>query len=124
MESILTSVKKLLGLEADYTQFDDDIIIHTNMALMSLTQIGIGPDGGFAISDDATTWTDFIGDRKDINGIKTYIFLKVRLVFDPPQNSFLIESINKQITELEWRLSVQTNKMEENDQEGEYLGEY
>jgi hypothetical protein len=107
MESILTSIKKLLGIEESYEYFDSDIIIYINSALMSLAQIGIGPINGFTISDKTTIWNDFIGDRKDLEAIKTYIYLKVRIMFDPPQIGYLIDAIKDQITELEWRLNIQ-----------------
>lgn len=80
------------------------------MAIMSLTQLGVGPETGFIISSDVETWNDFIGDRKDIEGLKTYIYLKVRLVFDPPTNQFLVDAMERQIKELEWRLNTQVDK--------------
>lgn len=107
MVSILTSIKKLLGIEEDYTQFDADIIPHINTALMTLNQLGVGPENGFAIQDKTTVWTDFIGPRTDIEAIKTFVYFKTRLAFDPPQNSFLVEAIKQQITELEWRINIQ-----------------
>lgn len=107
MESILTSIKKLLGPGADYGYFDSDLIMHINSALAVLTQIGVGPSKGFAIVDESEEWEEFIkGDPAIYSEVKTYVFLKVKLVFDPPQSSALIESINRQISELEWRLSV------------------
>ena len=108
MDSILTSIKKLLGIEETYTYFDTDIIIYINSAIMSLTQLGVGPSTGFVISDSSQTWTNFIGERTDIESIKSYIYLKVRLIFDPPANAFVNESMIRQITELEWRLNVQS----------------
>lgn len=110
MESILTSIKKLLGIESEYTHFDPDIIIHINSALMTLTQLGVGPDVGFLITGVDEKWTDFLGDRKDVAGVKTYVLSKVRLVFDPPSNGYLVEAIERQIKELEWRLNVQVDK--------------
>lgn len=104
MESILTSIKKLLGLDADYDHFNQDITIHINTAFMSLNQLGVGPPEGFFIESKAQQWQDFLGPKPNYEGVKTYVYLKVRLVFDPPGNSFLIESINSQIKELEWRL--------------------
>lgn len=105
MESILTSIKKLLGPEESYDHFDTDIIIHINSALMVLNQLGVGPVDGFSISDKEAVWTDFVPE-KNIEAVKTYVYLKVRLIFDPPQSSFLVAAIEKQITELEWRLNV------------------
>lgn len=108
-ESILSSIKKLLGLVELYTPFDADIIIHINSVFSILRQLGIGPDTGFSISDEKSKWSDFLsGDEKSslVEMVKTYMYLKVRLMFDPPANSFVVESFNKQIAELEWRLSV------------------
>lgn len=107
MESILTSIKKLLGIEEEYTQFDTDITIYINAALMTLNQIGIGPESGFTISDKTVTWFDFIGDRIDLEAIKSYVYLCVRLIFDPPQMGYLVDAIKNQIQELGWRLAVQ-----------------
>lgn len=108
-ESILNSVKKQCGLEADYEQFDPEIIGHINSMLMVLNQIGIGPEGGFMIEDDSETWGDLLGDRatvQKLTAVKTYVGLRVRLIFDPPGSSALIESMKRQIDELEWRLNV------------------
>lgn len=111
-KSILTSIKKLLGVDEDYTQFDPDIIIHINTVFMTLKQLGVGPTQGFKIADNTAEWEDFITDRIDLEGLKTYIYLKVRLVFDPPQSSYLIENIKEQIKELEWRLNFQVESTE------------
>jgi len=107
MDSILTSIKKLLGIEEDYNQFDTDIIININSTLMALTQLGVGPVEGFSITDKTATWTEFLDGRKDLEGVKTYVYLKVRLLFDPPQTGFLVDAIKNQIAELEWRLNIQ-----------------
>ena len=109
-ESILTSIKKQCGLDADYEQFDLDIISHINAVLMVLNQIGIGPEEGFAIEDEQDTWGDFLGDKAAIQrltAVKTYVGLRVRLIFDPPASTALIESMTRQANELEWRLNVQ-----------------
>lgn len=106
MESILTSIKKLLGIEEEYTQFDNDIIMHINSALLNLTQLGVGPAEGFLIEDDTATWEDFIGDSNQLQAVKSYMYLKVKLLFDPPLSSSVIESMNRMIAELEWRLNV------------------
>ena len=121
MESILTSIKKLLGPEEEYEYFDKDIIIHINSALMVLTQLGVRPSDGFFITDSSAVWTDFLGDTKKLEAVKTYVYLKVRLVFDPPSSSAVIESINRTISELEWRLNVaaETATSEEEIQNGE-----
>ena len=107
MENILDSIKKLLGIDEADLNFDQELIMHINSVFMVLNQLGVGPVGGFKISSNEETWTDFVGARLDLESVKSYIYLKVRLLFDPPQNSFLVESINKQIQEYEWRLNVQ-----------------
>ena len=106
MDSILTSIKKLLGIEEEYTQFDSDIIMHINTVFLNLTQLGVGPAEGFLIEDDSATWGDFIGDSNQLQAVKTYVYLKVKLLFDPPLSSSVTESINRIISELEWRLNV------------------
>lgn len=105
-DSILTSIKKLLGISEDYNPFDKDIVIHINTVLFSLNQIGVGPTNGFTISDKTTTWNEYLTDSTNLEAVKSYIYLKVRLLFDPPTSSVITESINRQIAELEWRLSV------------------
>lgn len=105
-DSILTSIKKLLGPEEEYDYFDTDIIVHINSALMVLTQLGVGPSTGFVITDKSAVWTDFVPDINRLAAIKTYVYLKVKLVFDPPQSAAAIESTNKMISELEWRINV------------------
>lgn len=106
MESILTSIKKMLGIPEEYTHFDTDITIHINSVFMILNQLGVGPSEGFSIKDNNTKWSDFIKDSNKIESVKSYMFLKVKLIFDPPLSSSVIESINRQINELEWRLNV------------------
>lgn len=106
MESILTSIKKLLGIEEEYTQFDNDIIMHINSVFLNLTQLGVGPAEGFLIEDDTATWEDFIGGSNQLQAVKSYMYLKVKLLFDPPLSSSVIESMNRMIAELEWRLNV------------------
>lgn len=105
--SILDSTKKILGLEADYTAFDVDVITHINSVFADLQQLGIGPLAGFAIDDSAPTWADYLGTDLTLNSVKTYMYLRVRLLFDPPTTSYLISSMNEQIQKLEWRLNVQ-----------------
>ena len=109
-DSILTSIKKLLGIEESYTVFDQDIITHINSVFMILSQLGVGPSGGFSITNDTETWTDYLGaDSPNLNSVRSYVYLKVRLLFDPPTSSAAIESINKLIAEFEWRLNVQVD---------------
>jgi len=112
MDSILTSIKKLLGPEEDDTHFDPDIVMHINTVLMSLNQIGVGPETGFSISDKTKTWSDYLGTDINFEAVKSYIYLKVRLIFDPPSSTPLIEAIERQINELEWRLIIQTKEVE------------
>lgn len=104
--SILTSVKKNLGIDESYTFFDDDILLYINGVFSTLNQLGIGPDDGFAIEDATATWDTYLADNLKLNSVKTYMYLKVRLLFDPPTTSFAIEALNNQATELEWRLNV------------------
>lgn len=113
MESILASVKKTLGIDETHTGFDEDIILHINSVFAILQQMGVGPEEGFSISDDSAIWYDYISDVNQLNFVKSYIYLKVRLLFDPPVSSGAIESINKLISELEWRLFVATDPVDE-----------
>lgn len=105
-ESILKSTKKILGLADDYTPFDLDVITHINAAFSILDQLGVGPVGGFLIEDDTTLWADYVVPPNQLHLIKTYIYLKVRSLFDPPTTSFLITATNDQLKEIEWRLNV------------------
>ena len=104
--SILKGVKKILGIDDSYTAFDFDILIHINSAFSTLNQIGIGPENGYAIEDDTAMWTSFIGTDPLLSSVKTYVYLKVRVVFDPPQTSYLVDALGSQIKELEWRLNT------------------
>lgn len=106
MESILTSIKKLLGITEDYEHFDQDIIIHINSVFSILNQLGVGPSEGFSISDKSSVWSDFVSDSTKLELIKSYAYLKVKLFFDPPISSAAIESANRMISELEWRINV------------------
>lgn len=105
-DSILNSTKKVLGVDASYTAFDTDILMHINTVFSTLHQLGIGPVDGYMIEDATPTWDAFLGGDVRINSVKTYVYLKVRLLFDPPTTSYLIESLSKQAQELEWRLNV------------------
>lgn len=112
-ESILTSIKKLLGIDENYTHFDADIVMHINSVFSILTQMGVGPANGFSISGKDETWSAFIADKPNIFSlVKSYIYMKVRLLFDPPLSSAAIESINRQISEFEWRLFVAADPVE------------
>jgi hypothetical protein len=105
MESILDTIKKMLGIYDD--SFDTDIIVGINTAFMSLTQLGIGPTNGFSIIGSDETWSDFLEDLTNFAGVKSYIYLKVRILFDPPTNSSVLDSYNREISELGWRLNIQ-----------------
>lgn len=105
MESILLTIKKLLGDVNIYEPYDIDIITFINSAFIILRQLGVGPSDGFYITDETQTWSDFIEDSKKIDMVKTYIYLKSKLLFDPPSSSTILESTNKIISEIEWRLT-------------------
>ena len=119
MESILTSIKKLLGIPKEYENFDVDIIMHINTVFSILTQLGVGPSDGFSIEDDDALWTDFIPEKSKIEFVKSYMHLKVKLLFDPPLTSAVIESMNRQINELEWRITVAVDSVQISNREGE-----
>jgi hypothetical protein len=106
MDSILTSVKKMLGIDESYTHFDVDIIMHINSTFMILNQLGVGPEKCFTITGSYETWGDFIPEGQNIEAVKTYVGQKVRYIFDPPQGSAHLEALKNSIAELEWRLNV------------------
>lgn len=104
--SILLSTKKILGLAPDYTAFDLDIITFINLAFSTLNQLGVGPVEGFQIEDESSKWEDYGLPLIELNAVKTYVYLRVRMMFDPPTTSFAINALNEQIQEHEWRLNV------------------
>lgn len=106
-ESILQSIKKTLNLQADYEAFDQDVLMHINSVFSTLNQLGVGPASGFAIEDGEKTWEEFLGQDPRLNHVKTYVYLRVRLLFDPPATGFHVSAMKEQITELEFRLNVQ-----------------
>ena len=106
MESILTTIKNLLGIEASYTHFDSDITVYINSVFTNLTQLGVGPITGFSIADATETWSDFLGEDVPPGSIPAYIYLKVRLLFDPPSSAFVLEATERLISEMEWRINV------------------
>lgn len=108
-DSILTSVKKMVGITEEYTQFDADIIMHINSVFMILNQLGVGPEEVFRVEDKTDTWDDFLQDSTDMEAVKTYVGLKVRLMFDPPLSSVVTECMRKSVDELEWRLNVEAD---------------
>lgn len=109
MESILDSIKKMLGLNQDYYPFDEMIIVDINMVLNALTQMGVGPVEGYSIKDSSNTWDEFLGDDKNLEMVKSYIYLKVKQIFDNSGSSSLNNAIDAQIKELEWRISIQVD---------------
>lgn len=109
MDSILDSIKQALGLEEDYTFFDVDIIMGINSALATLRQIGVEGGTITSIEDSSSTWEEFLGREYDFEAVKSYVYLKTRLFFDPPTMSALLESTNKLISELEWRIMVNSD---------------
>lgn len=104
--SILKSTKKILNVPDDYTVYDQDIIVHINSAFSTLNQLGLGPTEGFMIEDDTAMWDDFLAGDMRLNAVRTYVFLRVRLLFDPPSLSTVLQAMEAQIKELEWRLNV------------------
>lgn len=110
--SIIQSIKKLLGLDHSYEVFDPEILIHINTAFSTLTQLGVGPKDGFLV-EEATTWGEFLEEDSRLASAKTYVYLRVRLLWDPPTTSFAIDSFKKQCDEIEWRLNVVAETKEE-----------
>ena len=105
-ESILDSVKLALGIITEYSHFDDQLIMDINSVFSTLWQLGVGPDDGFQIQDDLEVWSEFIDNNKLLNLCKTFMFMSVKLMFDPPSNSFALTSMKEQIKEQEWRINV------------------
>lgn len=117
MESILTSIKKLLGIAEEYTHFDTDIIMHINSVFNILTQIGVGPSEGFFIKDDSASWADFLPEGARLELVKSYMYLKVKLMFDPPDRSAVMTANESMIKELEFRISVTVDPHKESGSE-------
>lgn len=114
-ESILNSVKKMLGLEPNYDAFDLDIIMLINSALMTLAQIGVGPKAGYKITSSEETWSAILPDDRLVEAVKTYVYYRVRIMFDPPANSFVLDAIKEEMREAEWRI---VHQMEEDMSDG------
>lgn len=110
MQSILTTIKKMLGIAEEYEAFDQDILVMINSAFLNLKQLAVGPEDGFSISNVEQVWTDFLPEGPLLEAVKQYLYLKVRITFDPPSSSFVLEAYNKQIQELEWRMNVDADK--------------
>lgn len=113
MDSILLSVKKLLGIASNYKQFDTDVIIHINSVFLTLNQLGIGPDDGFSIAGESEEWSDYIPDNQLLlNAVKSYIYLKVKMLFDPSLTSSINDLMKEEIKELEWRMNLLADEPE------------
>lgn len=111
-DSILQTIKKMLGLDSAYTPFDQDIIVLINSAFMTLQQLGVGPSNGFGIRDYTSKWSDFLTTDANLRAVQEYVYIKVRMIFDPPGNSFVMEALKEQSKEIEWRLNVQAESIE------------
>lgn len=113
IESILISIRKQVGLGEDCEDFDDDLIMYINSAFLNLKQMGVGPDNGYAIQDDSETWEDYINTEENpelitlLSAVKTFIYIKVKLIFDPPLSAAVLENMNKTLSETEWRLNFE-----------------
>ena len=118
MESILTSIKKLLGIDEEYENFDPEIIMHINSVFMILNQLGVGPSESFSIQDSNSVWSDFMSSGSNLEAVKSYMHLKVKLMFDPPSSSAVMDAINRTISELEWRLNVASDELNTSDEGG------
>lgn len=105
--SILTSTKAALGMTADFTAFDSQIIMHINSVFNMLTQLGVGPAQGYSIVDDSDNWADFLENKERLNLVKSYMYLKVKIMFDPPDTSYAIDAMNGIANNLEWRINVE-----------------
>ena len=117
-DSILNNLKKMLGMDTEFNAFDQDLIIHINSVFMTLHQLGVGPKSVFRISGSTETWSNFLADSRsenDLSAVKDYIYLKLRILFDPPSTSYVLSALESQMKELEWRLNVQAERGEEVD---------
>lgn len=110
MEGILDNIKQMLGIHEEDASFDRELVLHVNSVMLLLAQLGIESSNGYLVIDVNTRWSELIGERKDLELVKAYIYLRIRLLFDPPQNSFLVDNIKKQCEEFEWRLNVQSSE--------------
>lgn len=117
MISILTSIKKMLGIAEDYEHFDMDLIIHINSVLFVLNQLGVGPKEGFSIQDKNAVWSDFIPEEKSIESVKTYVYLKVKMIFDPPLSTTVQNSMTSVINEFESRLNIASDSAQSSNEE-------
>ena len=118
-DSILDTIKQMLGIDWSYTAFDTDILVCVNTVLLGLDQIGLDVPDGFTVQDSSTTWDELLDDRTDLNAVKTYIYIKTRLMFDPPTNSAMTTVLEEQAAEIEWRLCIKLDMEEENEEDDE-----
>lgn len=115
-ESILLTIKQMLGIPSEYSVFDEELVVYINTVIAALRQLGVGPENGFAITGENESWEDYIGDTSMYENVKAYIYLKVRMMFDPPSSSFVLEAFKNQAAEIEWRIYIQAD---EDKDEGE-----
>lgn len=108
MTGILETIRKLVGGSEGNDAFDTDLLIHINSTFSALTQIGVGPSSGFLVAADSK-WSDFLGDEIKLEMVKSYVYLKAKLIFDPPQNSSVAQAMKQQADEFEWRVSVEVD---------------
>lgn len=106
-DSILDTIKKMLGIDPSYTQFDEDVIVLINSAFSNLAQIGVIPNSGYRIESSSNTWDEVLGEHLNYDNLKSYIYLKVRVLFNPPSTSFALQAIQDEIKELEWRIYIE-----------------
>lgn len=106
MDSILNSIKKLIGFDETYTPFDPDIIFNINSSFSNLHQVGVGPENGFLIEDDTSVWTDFLGESRKLEMVKMYVYIEAKLIFDPPSSTAAIEAMKRKSDECFFRAQV------------------
>lgn len=109
--SILDDTKKVLGLESEYTPFDTDLIMHINSVFSDLHQLGVGPEPGYAIASKDETWDGFLADDLRLNNVKSYVYLRVRMLFDPPSIGYVLTAKEKEIEKAEWRVTVAADEI-------------
>lgn len=114
MGSILIKIKQALGIQADETSFDTDVLMHINTAIMSLAQMGLKNAEGFMVTDSSAVWEDLSDNKTVIGACQTYIYIKTKLVFDPPNHSFVITALQESLRENEWRLSIELDPVSDN----------
>ena len=117
-ESILKTIKQLIGCPDDFEQFDLDLIVHINSAFATLTQLGVGPKEGYRITGADNEWSEFEDDIQKLSLIKDYVYIKTRLLFDPPTSGSLMDSLKEQLKEMEWRLYILYDPISEDDEKG------